>query len=155
MPDLRTLITDEELARLRAAYDSAAMNEGARRATEAPFPPASMFVDSIIATFYGPRAVLPAMRREQVLIAVLAAHAGMRRILAVHLYWALMEGLSIDEICATLLLVGTYDGIDNYSEATRHFGTLLDKVLRPALDAGEPDALSSTAIMKALSQAFP
>ena len=154
MPDLRTLITADELARLRAAYDSKAMNEGARKATSAPFPPSSTFVDAVINTFYGPSAVIPAVRREQVLIAIIASHAGMRRILAVHLYWGLMEGLSIEEICATLLLVGTYDGIDNYSEAQRHFATLINGVLRPALASGG-DALGSGAIMKLLGQVFP
>lgn len=154
MPDVRTLLSDEELGRLRAAYDAAAMNEGARRATSTPYPPAAAFVDAIIDTLYGPHAVLPGARREQILLAIIASHTGMRRILAVHLYWGLMEGLSLDDIGATLMLVAVYDGIDNYSEAHRHLGTLVDKVLRPALEAGG-DALTSLAIMRAIAAVFP
>lgn len=154
MPDVRTLLTDEDLGRLRAAYDAAAMNEGARRATSTPYPPAGPLVDAIIDTLYGPSAILPGVRREQVLIALVASHTGMRRILAVHLYWGLMEGLSIDEIAATLALVAAYDGIDNYSEALRQLSTLVDKVLRPALASGG-DALKSGPIMGAIAAAFP
>lgn len=153
MPDLRTLLAHDELERLRGGYDAAAMNEGARRATSAPYPPVGPLVDALIDGLYGDKAVLPGARREQLLLALLASRAASPRILAVHLYWGLMEGLTLDEVGATLMLVGAYEGIDRFSEATRHLGTLVDKVLRPALASGG-EALGSRAILGAVAAAF-
>lgn len=36
--------------------------------------------------------------------------------LAIHMYWGLLEGLTVGEMAETLLLVGTYTGIGAYTQ---------------------------------------
>lgn len=151
--DVTTLLSDEQLDLLRAAYDADAMNAAARAATALPWPPAAPFADFLINRFYTGDAWPPA-RRELVLIALGAANlVGNGRTFAVHLYWGLMEGLGIGEIADTLLLVGAYAGIDRYSSAMRVLRLLLDQVLRPAASDGG-DA-TSAGVMRALGGVFP
>jgi hypothetical protein len=151
---LESLLTDDDLGALRAAYDPAAMAAGARGATVAPLPAAAPLVDAIIDTFYSAAPLLPAARREQTLIALMAsAPAPAGRTFAIHLYWGLMEGLSLADLAATLLLVGAYAGIDRYTNAAAAVAALVDRALRPALAAGG-DALKSGAIAHSIALAF-
>lgn len=112
-----------DLAPLRATYDPRVLFAAATGTLARMHPPGAPYTGAIGAAQYegGP---LAARDRERCLIALLAAQKE-RMTLAVHIYWGLMEGLSIAEVAHTLLLTGIYAGTPAYAngllvlEATR------------------------------------
>jgi len=111
--DVRKILTDEELERVRAGFDSAAMWNSARTAVVLPFPPTEHWLGFLGEELYNPERFDPA-QRERVLIGIFAGRPE-KLTLSVHLYWGLAEGLSVDEIARTLALAGMYTGIGNYT----------------------------------------
>lgn len=80
-----------------------------------------------------PRSRLSAADRERCLIALLASQRT-DFTLAVHVYLALMEGVSPEEIANVLLLAGIYSGADSFNSGL--------KVLEKAMEALEALAAS-------------
>jgi len=111
--DVRRILTDEELERLREGYDRAAMWAGARRAVVMPFPPTERWLEFLGAELYDPERFEP-RERERVLIGIFAGRPE-EMTLSVHAYWGLAEGLSVEDIARTLALSGMYTGIGNYT----------------------------------------
>jgi len=111
--DVRNILSDDAIERLRAGYDREAMWGGARTAVVLPFPPTEGWLDFLGNELYDPEVFDPA-QRERVLIGIFAGRPD-DLTLSVHTYWGLVEGLSVDEISRTLVLAGMYTGIGNYT----------------------------------------
>lgn len=154
--DLRTHLTDASVTALVAAYNPKTMLDASRLAVALPFPPNEGYVEWIINNLYdGER--IASKDRERTLIALLASQTtGSSLLLAVHLYWGLMEGLSIAEIADTLALAGVYMGLPHYTAA---LDTLRDtlKTLREvtAKPGAALDAMSVVGALRATFQPAP
>ena len=110
MQDLRTVLSSDALNKLRDGYDASAMRTAMLTATVEPYPPLARWNEAIADTFYGDESPLAPIDRERCIIALLA-HNGAQFSLAVHLYWGLMEGLSVNELCHIIGLAACYAGI--------------------------------------------
>lgn len=145
MDDLRTLLSDEALARLRAAYDSVVMLNANVRAMSETYPPLAAWLRSTGEELFGHGAVLAPRDRERCIIAVLARSSPPLSF-AMHLYWGLMEGLSVNEVCATVSLVACYGGLPELSHSTRVLGRVL-RVLGRVAEERDP---STERVFKAI-----
>jgi alkylhydroperoxidase/carboxymuconolactone decarboxylase family protein YurZ len=101
----------------------------------------------------GLRSALSVQDRERCLVAVLASReAGLA--LAIHIYIALMEDVSPQEIAHILLLVGVYGGIDHLTGGLKTELQLLG-VLKKQITDGKPlDVNTIAGLGGVLSQAF-
>jgi alkylhydroperoxidase/carboxymuconolactone decarboxylase family protein YurZ len=112
--DLRTFLDDAELGALRGGFDPAFMRDKVAGAMLfAKFPPGTAYVQAVLDTTYS-GSPLCDKTRERLLVALLASR-NETMTLAVHLYWALMTGSTLDELGHVLLLAGQYAGISTYT----------------------------------------
>jgi alkylhydroperoxidase/carboxymuconolactone decarboxylase family protein YurZ len=108
--DLRNQFDDEMIRELRAAFDPrvmAAVNVGA---FVERMPPLAAWARVTSDTFFDNDFAMAAKDRERCIVALLA-YTGPPLSLAVHVYWALMEGVSPEEVCAAVSLAGCYGGL--------------------------------------------
>lgn len=149
--DLRQILDDAAVARLRAAYVPEAMLSSGRASVADAFPPAAGYVHWVIDHLYDP-AVMPPKERERCLIALLGQSDPGTFTLAIHIYWGLMEGLTVSDVLTTLALVGAYGGMQRYAigqATTRRTLNVLAKLL------AAPDAtLAPGSILVALVEEF-
>ena len=116
MQDLRTILSSSQLSALRAAYDPEAMRAAMIRTIAEPYPPLGPWNEAIAATFYDAASPLKAVDRERCLLAILSS-ANVPTSLAIHVYWGLMEGLSVEEICHIQTLAACYSGVPSLSRS--------------------------------------
>lgn len=114
------IVSADDLAAFRAGYSSDRMLTLARQTVAGSFSAAMPAVESVHAAHFraageGPRSTLDGRERERVIIALMTATPYDTLLLAVHIYWGLMEGLSPEEIAWTQLLTGAYRGIDKFT----------------------------------------
>ena len=149
--DVTTILSQADIDALKARYELTVMLGASRAAVAAPYPPSKDYVEWIIKNLYEGGSVAP-RDRERTLIALLASQStGHSLMLAVHLYWGLMEGLSIAEIADTLALSGVYMGLPHYTAA---LGTLTGtlKILGDLVARGAD--LDSRSVVGALKRAI-
>jgi alkylhydroperoxidase/carboxymuconolactone decarboxylase family protein YurZ len=152
--DVREILTEAELTRLRDAFDLETMLVGARNSSAA-YPPASTWNTWILDRFYEAGSEdngLAAIDRERTVIALLTAEqSGLY--LAIHVYWGLATapGLSVNEIAQTMLLVGSYRGIDSFNAGLKVLQKTLGEL--KTLAAGEADPTADL-VVGALARAF-
>jgi alkylhydroperoxidase/carboxymuconolactone decarboxylase family protein YurZ len=96
------------------------------------------------------RLALSVQDRERCLIALLASRRGELE-LAIHMYLAMMEYVSPEEIANILMLTGMYTGLDNFSRALRVEGKTL-ATLAAIVDRNAPKDAAS--VLLALRDAF-
>ena len=114
MQNLTTIVTDSELARLRAAYSSESLlaaNAGAFAEVYPRFAPWGETTGRLCFE----TSPLEARDRELALITLLA-HRSPGLSMSNHVYWGLMEGLTVVEICEVVALVGCYCGLPTYTQ---------------------------------------
>jgi alkylhydroperoxidase/carboxymuconolactone decarboxylase family protein YurZ len=123
MPDITNLLTEDQIAKLHVGYTTALMTAAISSSLPALYPAAAPYLGGVMTSFYGDlpsdsiareRKELSLLDRERCLIAILASQND-HGALAIHMYFALMEGLSSAEIAHILLLSGTYTGISHFS----------------------------------------
>lgn len=158
LPDPGSL---DELRKIYVAGRSTVLAE-LRAALPRRYEPSRAFVDSIDRAFYGqslpddsapgPRSELSIKDRERCLIALLATQEE-RLFLAVHMYMALMEGVSQEEIAHILFLTGIYTGVSNFSAAIEVEARLLG-ILEDSVSPRDPIKMQPGAIYAALVAAF-
>lgn len=117
-PPLSSLLSDTHLALLRAGYDRDVAYAGALGALSTPVPGAVDWVTSAGSYFFKGKGHMSAERRELCVISMMTV-LKMPDQLAIHVYWGLMEGLSIDQIGNALFLGGDYGGIACFQTALR------------------------------------
>jgi hypothetical protein len=160
--DVRELLSDAELATLRAAFDGDAMLALARAASVEVFPPAAPFAEFLVEYFYGYRggAGAPstspepwsARDRELVVLSLVASHFSGRGLnVGLHVYWGLMSGLSVQRVCDALTLSGIYSGMQSFTLSFSVLRTTLGLMRTAAAPGGNP---ASTAIVAALFDAL-
>ncbi len=141
------ILTPAELDAFRAGYSNEWMSNTAYGWVAGSFLQAGPAVQLVIDTYtrrwpdapeVGPATLPPAAapvvpvpiamsarERERVIIALMTSTAVSPMLLAIHLYWGLMEGLSPADIGWTQLLTGAYEGIDKYSNGVAVLSTTL------------------------------
>ncbi len=165
-PDVTTILSPADAERLRSAFAVATypgidehtpdgrFGMYAQEVLLARFPLARKYVASIGDYFYDDDKVVGPQNRERVVISSLLAHANDGGyFLTLHVYWALMIGLSVREIAWTMVLCSSYSGIDRYTLGM----TLLSDVLgalKAQLAIGTDDAIHPGMIVGALAQSF-
>lgn len=108
--DVRVSLDERKLADLRAAYDRNAMRAVMSDAFIRRYPPLADWCRGIDSTFYAGSTPMAPANRERCLVAMLAC-LGASVPLGIHIYWGLMEGLSLDEMTAIVSLAGCYGGV--------------------------------------------
>lgn len=124
MPDITDLLSPAQLGKLKQDYLRTEMTAAISGSLPKLYPAAGPYVAGVLTTFYGNlpsddltnRTELSLHDRERCLIAILASQND-GAALAVHMYFALMEGVSSAEIAHILLLAGTYTGVSHFSRA--------------------------------------
>lgn len=155
MPLLTDLLTDAELTALRAGYDRKRMVEDVRTTLEVAWPDATPLVESVLVGFYLPQKGgkwrMPPATRERVVLSLLANGAGQPFDVAAHVYWALMEKLSVQEVLDTILLTASYGGVARYTDNFKLTAFVLG-LLKGLVAEGVTDC---SAVMARISASFP
>ncbi|MSQ84119.1 MAG: carboxymuconolactone decarboxylase family protein [Myxococcales bacterium] len=152
-PDVRSLLTEAQISVLRQNYNRALMNVVATKLVAAPYPPIAGLVAYAAERFYNDAPpVLTPVDRERCLIAIFVAGRRPAFALAVHVYWGLMEGMTVEETAEIIALSALYGGIDIGTDGMRTLSDTL-KQLAAASDAGG-DAAQSQVLLPALVAAF-
>ncbi len=151
--DIRTLLTPAQLATLRAGYSRTVMDMVATNIVASPYPPAAGLTAFAGTQFYNdaPPTLAPA-NRERCLLALFCGGRRPAFAVAVHAYWALMEGVEVDEVAEIVLLAALYGGIDVLTEGNNTL-TLTLTALATAADAGGT-AVQSMTLLPALVAKF-
>ncbi|MFT5430623.1 MAG: alkylhydroperoxidase/carboxymuconolactone decarboxylase family protein YurZ [Myxococcota bacterium] len=131
MSDVRDILDADALGRLKAHYSSELMTKVATTMAWQPYPPAEGLIGAVGERFYESTAQMCGRDREMCLITILASGGFPPFALAVHIYWGLMEGLSVDQIADVLTLTGTYCGIPRMTDGYFTLGETL-KLLNEA-----------------------
>jgi len=149
MTDLLSVLSPDDVALLRSNYSREFLLTAA--ANMLPHRKAEGLVGWISSVVFQSNATgtnsLSAAQRELVIISVVATERD-SFVLSGHLYWALMEGLSVENIADTLMTVGTYTGVNDFRYSSNVFLAVLG-VLQKAVTQGG-DALTTPAIVKLL-----
>jgi alkylhydroperoxidase/carboxymuconolactone decarboxylase family protein YurZ len=144
-PPLTSILTPEALVALREAYDAdpGALADAPLAKYSALYPPGGPYYQMSVTTFYThgappgepPTSSLSPQFREAAILALFIAER-QTITLAIHVYWALMVGMSVEQICEIMLLVAFYGGIDAYSLALGNAQITL-QVLQASAAIGE------------------
>ncbi len=144
MDDLRTLIDDKSVLALRGAYSSTAMRAAMTGKLHLAYPPMHPWTEGTEATFYATDHIAD-RDRERCLIALLTV-TGPPLSMAIHIYWGLMEGIDMPEICHVIALAACYGGVPKLAPAfavLQRLGPLLADLA--ARDAEPTDVLDALA----------
>lgn len=153
--DVREILSDDALAALRGAYDRNIMVHVATTLTMSNYTDSKDWFDFLAARHYRADDARPGMNdqdRERCLIAVFAAGRRAPFALASHVYWGLMEGLSVDDVADIILLSSAYAGVDVFADGMFTLGETL-RVLAALANKGG-DSLSPVAALTTLVNGF-
>jgi ubiquinone/menaquinone biosynthesis C-methylase UbiE/alkylhydroperoxidase/carboxymuconolactone decarboxylase family protein YurZ/uncharacterized protein YbaR (Trm112 family) len=121
---VKDILSETVLADLRGQYDEKEMRGVLSGFFPRVYALSLNYATAILDAFYGdlpsdlappPRTALSVRDRERCLIALLASR-GADRNLALHIYIALMNEISPEEIAHILFLAGIYTGVDNLAK---------------------------------------
>jgi alkylhydroperoxidase/carboxymuconolactone decarboxylase family protein YurZ len=125
MPDIGDLLGTDQLTRLRASYNSKRGEKEIDGILRGVLPDlyseSSQFIGAIIATYFDgdsaapPKWELNKSDRERCIIALLAGQ-GAQFPLSLHIYLALMLGVTPQEVAHIILLSGVYTGVNRFAE---------------------------------------
>lgn len=147
MQDLRRILSDTRLADLRAAYEPNVMRAAMLQTIVEGYPPLDEWNRSIASTFYGETSPISPRDRERCLVALLS-QTGQRLSLAIHVYWGLMEGLNVAEVCHSVGLAACYGGVPRLADGL----PVIDRVLQ-VLQQLDGDLGSST-VLRSILRSF-
>jgi alkylhydroperoxidase/carboxymuconolactone decarboxylase family protein YurZ len=148
MQNLTTIATDSELARLRAAYTSESLLAANAGAFAEVYPRFAPWGETIGRLCFE-TSQLAARDRELALISLLA-HRSPGLSMSNHIYWGLMEGVTVVQICEVVALVGCYCGLPTYTQGVLTLGRTLQTLKRIAAE----DDRTSTRVLAALVAEF-
>ena len=142
-------LKETQLTALRSGYNRNFMLNLGKKFLTQPYPPAVPWANFVMDHLYGDE-ILSADKRELILTALLVA-SKQPGTMAIHMYWALMEGNTPEELGHLITLVGTYTGIDNYTIGIRTFHSVMETLQGFAAN----EIWDSEFILKQLLQLFP
>lgn len=149
MQDITTILGATELSRLRAAFDPEVLLGANTQAFATVYPRLSKWGDTFGELFYTP-GPLNARERELCVIAMLAPRAPSVSF-SNHVYWGLMEGLTVDEIAYTLGLAGSYDGMPTFVQSMLALASTLHVLQR----LGASDVHDPATVLRTFAGAIP
>jgi alkylhydroperoxidase/carboxymuconolactone decarboxylase family protein YurZ len=149
MEPASTILSDEVLSILRRGYDARRMSAANVTAISAAYPGLRSWAAETSATFFDRQNAIAPRDRERCIVALLA-YDGPPLSLAVHIYWGLMEGLSVDEVCETVALTGCYGGLPKCARGL----LVLDRVVKLLRRLSEASPPPAEAVLDALVQEF-
>ncbi|MCB9526544.1 MAG: hypothetical protein H6702_24650 [Myxococcales bacterium] len=137
MAELLEILSDADLAALRAGYDYTVMEAAFTASVIAPYGPGGAWVKAQTDHFYALERMsgegMAPVDRERCVLAILAPRGGTE--LAIHVYWGLALGLSVRDLLDIFFLAGTYGGVPAYKTGLDSLRAVLPK-LKAAVDAG-------------------
>lgn len=163
-PELLSILSPSDLAKLKRGYGPSGQNvffAGARLMI--PYGKAAALVNQTGANIYnepkrdvnGAEIVDPTIarssllpgEREMVILTALALTQRDPATMAPHIYWALMEKMSVEKLADTFMTLGFYAGIDNLRFTTN---LLLDvlKLLKTFADSDKTDPKQVLKLLK-------
>lgn len=148
MNDLTRILDAAAIEALRAAYDSNQLRAANAQAFSETYPPLAPWAQSAAAVFFRNGPLAP--RERELCLLTLLTHRAPGLSLSNHIYWALMEGVSVAEICEAIGLAGCYGGLPTFSAGVLVLQKTLE-VLRRVAAQSERD---SRAVLAALVHAF-
>ena len=154
--DIRNFLSDAQLAILRDGYDRATLDHVAVNVAATPYLDGAGMVQAIGEHLYtqaGQTGRMTPQQRERTLIGILLATGSPSFAVAIHMYWGLMEELSITDVAEIVTLASAYSGVQTFTGGFFTMTATL-KELAAAADEGG-DAVSSGAILQRLVAAFP
>jgi hypothetical protein len=135
--DLRAALSDDALRTLRAHYRRDDIARAARRSVIEPYPPSAGFGAFVTDTLFDAARIAPSERERVVLALLLSRASSPSFAVAIHVYWSLMEGLSIVDVADVVTLTGVYAGMAHYKVGLDTMRVTL-AVLRDAAASPEP-----------------
>ena len=145
MPDMTDTLHPNVRATLRHGYTRTKMTAALSDNVPKLYEGAAGYLKAILDAFYGDlpsddaspfhRVQLSLKDRERVLIAILASQND-GAALAIHMYSAIMEGITSKEIAHILMLAGTYTGVSHFTRALFVQKVLIEELSRIAKEAG-------------------
>ena len=148
MGDLTRILCDRDLQTLRSGYRHEDLVDANVRTVATHVPALAKWNEQVADTFYRSSTLAP-IDRERCLIVLLVA-SGPALPLALHLYWGLVEGLSVSQILEITGLASCYAGISRLGSAMDVVQRVLNVLTRACSDgrSGTP------AVMQALVAEF-
>lgn len=131
---LESMLSDENLALLKLGFDNAVAYKMALNSLAGPVPGAAPWVTSAGSYFFKNEEHMSPQRRELCIISMTTAMR-MPDQLAIHVYWGLMVGLSVEQIGNALFLAGDYGGIACFQTALKATSATLVSLQRQATAA--------------------
>ena len=153
--DLTTILTVPELQTVTSSYNAVTMGTLLPASLITHYPPISPYLGAIGQELYPefkplPAGPLSAANRERCLVALLASRS--RRLeLAIHIYLALVNGVSAAELAHICLATGIYTGVDTVGSAFDVMQGTLEK-LKALAQGSTADPLS---VLVGLAAVFP
>lgn len=113
--EMESLLSARSLTTLRKGFDRQTLNDIAAARLIAPYPAGGELPAAILTHFFPVTGgAIGADDRERIILALLAAQGADDGQIAIHVYWGLMEGLTVADVMESLLLAGYYAGIFRY-----------------------------------------
>jgi alkylhydroperoxidase/carboxymuconolactone decarboxylase family protein YurZ len=159
VPNVSTILQRPKLEALRTAFKPTEAYGFLSSILPLVYEKSDAYNRAISTAFYGDqpsdepspaRQQLSDADRERCLIALLTSRGGADN-LATHIYLALMEGVSVEEVANVIMLAAIYSGVDRFTTALSAYITTL-KTLVALVDGGK--ALNAPAVIGELRIAF-
>jgi alkylhydroperoxidase/carboxymuconolactone decarboxylase family protein YurZ len=149
MPALEALVAHDQIAALRSGFVNAEVVAAGNASLAGPIPQARAWVESTSSYFFATPDNMGPTHRELCCLTVLTALKSPSE-LAVHVYWGLMVGLTVNQIADAIFLGGNYGGVSAYSQAVKAATVTLQTLATLATSATSGGA-SPDAVKQALS----
>jgi alkylhydroperoxidase/carboxymuconolactone decarboxylase family protein YurZ len=151
MEDLRTILSASDLEVLRETYHKDHALDASMGGFATAYPPLAEWSETAGRMFFHDKTLAP--RQRELCLITLLTHRAPGVCLANHMYWGLMEGVSVDEICQAVGLAACYSGLPSYTEgivcARRTF-----KLLHTVATSDSGEHRRPRAVLGALVRAF-
>lgn len=110
MQRLDLLIDPTAIERLRDGFSQDAMRSAMASSLDGMYPGMQPLTAGVEATFYGADSPLSVAQREACLVGLLTL-TGPPLSLGIHVYWSVMSGLSVAQVCHIVALGACYGGM--------------------------------------------
>ena len=115
MAQISTVLSNADLMAIAAGYDADDMNKKLKEFFSSTYPATGDWLDALETTFNSPYPIDVA-DRERIIVALLASR-GRGFQLGLHMYMAVANGVSPEEIAHIVFLTGIYAGVDTFAKA--------------------------------------